>query len=157
MLCVVCYTSKVLHNIDKGDRGCLHIKFCIKWASMYMVIRNEVKVMLFRLSAARIFDQDCRIIKQYMGNKIGWFLLCILSYFCDVQDRTWKLYFRVAKSSKTTWQTGSWRYPPRPNYDIHLVFEVASSLVNLSILSLIKSILHLELNYMETIFTSFKY
>jgi hypothetical protein len=21
MLCVVCYTSKVLHNIDKGDRG----------------------------------------------------------------------------------------------------------------------------------------
>jgi hypothetical protein len=26
---------------------------------MYMVIRNEVKVMLFRLSAPRIFDQDC--------------------------------------------------------------------------------------------------
>jgi hypothetical protein len=36
------------------------MKFCIKWASMYMVIRNEVKVMLFRLSAPRIFDQDCR-------------------------------------------------------------------------------------------------
>jgi hypothetical protein len=35
------------------------MKFCIKWASMYMVIRNEVKVMLFRLSAPRIFDQDC--------------------------------------------------------------------------------------------------
>ena len=33
--------------------------FCIKWASMYMVIRNEVKVMLFRLSAPRIFDKDC--------------------------------------------------------------------------------------------------
>jgi hypothetical protein len=26
---------------------------------MYMVIRNEVKVMLFRLSVPRIFDQDC--------------------------------------------------------------------------------------------------
>ena len=59
MLCVVFYTSKVLHNIDKGDRGCLDMKFCIKWASMYMVVRNEVKVMLFRLSAPRIFDQDC--------------------------------------------------------------------------------------------------
>jgi hypothetical protein len=59
MLCVVFYTSKVLHNIDKGDRWCLDLKFCIKWASMYMVIRNEVKVMLFRLSAPRIFDQDC--------------------------------------------------------------------------------------------------
>jgi hypothetical protein len=47
MLCVVFYTSKVLHNIDKGDRGCLDMKFCIKWASMYMVIWNEVKVMLF--------------------------------------------------------------------------------------------------------------
>ena len=61
MLCVVCYMSKVLHNIDKGDRGCLDLKFCIKWASMYMVIRNEVKVMLFRLSVPRIFDQDCKI------------------------------------------------------------------------------------------------
>ena len=59
MLCVVFYTSKVLHNIDKGDRGCLDMKFCINWASIYMVIRNEVKVMLFRLSAPRIFDQDC--------------------------------------------------------------------------------------------------
>jgi hypothetical protein len=29
--------------------------------SMYMVIRNEVKVMLFRLSAPRIFDQDCSL------------------------------------------------------------------------------------------------
>jgi hypothetical protein len=37
----------------------LDMKFCIKWISMYMVIRNEVKVMLFRLSAPRIFDQDC--------------------------------------------------------------------------------------------------
>jgi hypothetical protein len=36
------------------------MKFCIKWASMYMVIRNEVKVTVFRLSAPRIFDQDCR-------------------------------------------------------------------------------------------------
>ena len=26
---------------------------------MYMVIRNEVNVMLFRLSAPRIFDHDC--------------------------------------------------------------------------------------------------
>ena len=26
---------------------------------MYMVVRNEVKVMIFRLSAPRIFDQDC--------------------------------------------------------------------------------------------------
>jgi hypothetical protein len=59
MLCVVFYTSKVLRNIDKGGRGCLDMKFCIKWASMYIVIRNEVKVMLFRLSAPRIFDQDC--------------------------------------------------------------------------------------------------
>jgi hypothetical protein len=49
----------MLHNSDKGNRGCLYMKFCIKWASMYMVIRNEVKVMLFRLSAPRIFDQDC--------------------------------------------------------------------------------------------------
>ena len=49
----------MIHNIDKGDRGCLDMKFCIKWASMYMVIRNEVKVMLFGLSAPRIFDQDC--------------------------------------------------------------------------------------------------
>ena len=31
-------------------------KYC-----MYMVIRNEVKVMLFRLSAPRIFDQDCSL------------------------------------------------------------------------------------------------
>jgi hypothetical protein len=51
----------VLCNIDKGDRGCLDMKFCIKWASMYMVVRNEVKVMLFRLSAPRIFDQDCSL------------------------------------------------------------------------------------------------
>ena len=35
------------------------MKFCIKCASMYMVIRNEVQVMLFRLSAPKIFDQDC--------------------------------------------------------------------------------------------------
>ena len=28
---------------------------------MYIVIRNEVKVMLFRLSAPRIFDQDCSL------------------------------------------------------------------------------------------------
>ena len=49
----------MLRNIDKGGRGCLDMKFCIKWASMYIVIRNEVKVMLFRLSAPRIFDQDC--------------------------------------------------------------------------------------------------
>jgi hypothetical protein len=33
MLCVVGYTSKVLLNIDKGDRGCLDMKSCIKWAS----------------------------------------------------------------------------------------------------------------------------
>jgi hypothetical protein len=64
MLCVVCYTSKVLHNIDKGDRGCLDMKFCIKWTSMYMVIRNEVKVMLFRLSAPRIFDQDWILVNN---------------------------------------------------------------------------------------------
>ena len=64
MLCVVCYTSKMLHNIDKGDRGCLDMKFCIKWASMYMVIRTEVKVMLFRLSTPRIFDQDCSLLKN---------------------------------------------------------------------------------------------
>jgi hypothetical protein len=38
------------------------MKFCIKWASMYMVIRNEVKVILFRFSAPRIFDQDCSIV-----------------------------------------------------------------------------------------------
>ena len=62
MLYVVFYTSKVLHNIDKGDRRCLDMKFCIKWASMYMVIRKEVKVMLFRLSAPRIFDQDCMFV-----------------------------------------------------------------------------------------------
>ena len=37
------------------------MKFCIKCASMYMVIRNEVKVMLFRLSAPKIFDQDCSL------------------------------------------------------------------------------------------------
>ena len=64
MLCVVCYMSKVLHNIVKGDRGCLNMKFCIKWASIYMVIRNEVKVMLFRLSAPRIFDQDSILVKN---------------------------------------------------------------------------------------------
>jgi serine/threonine protein kinase len=29
-----------------------------------MIIRNEVKVMLFRLSAPRIFDQDCRKIQR---------------------------------------------------------------------------------------------
>jgi hypothetical protein len=39
------------------------MKFCIKCASMYMVIRNEVKVMLFRLSAPRIFDQDCSSLR----------------------------------------------------------------------------------------------
>jgi hypothetical protein len=56
MLCVVFYMSKVLCNIDKGGRGCLDMKFCIQWAGMYIVIRNKVKVMLFRLSAPRIFD-----------------------------------------------------------------------------------------------------
>jgi hypothetical protein len=60
VVCSVLYASKVLRNIDKGGRVCLDMKFCIKWASMYIVIRNEVKVMLFRPSAPRIFDQDCR-------------------------------------------------------------------------------------------------
>ena len=42
-----------------------------KMASIYMVIRNEVKVMLFRLSAPRIFDQDCRLRIQtpHIGRK----------------------------------------------------------------------------------------
>jgi hypothetical protein len=40
------------------------MKLCIKWASMYMVVRNEVMVMLCRLSAPRIFDQDCPNIKM---------------------------------------------------------------------------------------------
>jgi hypothetical protein len=77
MLCVVCYTSKMLHNIDKGDRGCLDMKFCIKWASMYMVIRNEVKVMLFRLSAPRIFDQDCRYTTFWELQRF----FCLIEYF----------------------------------------------------------------------------
>jgi hypothetical protein len=72
MLCVVCYTYKVLHNIDKGDRGCLDMKFCIKRASIYMVIRNEVKVMLFRLSMVKNvgeLDTDCAKFDSHINNK----------------------------------------------------------------------------------------
>ena len=84
MLCVVFYTPKVLHNIDKGDRGCLDMKFCIKWASMYMVIRNEVKVMLFRLSAPRIFDQDCSLIcKEGCRFSMGW---CMREPYCPLSS-----------------------------------------------------------------------
>jgi hypothetical protein len=51
---------------------------------------------------------------------------------CDVLERTWKLYFHVVKSSKTTSQTRSWR-ELAPNDDIRVVFELASSFLNLSI------------------------
>ena len=54
-----CYTTLI-----GGIGGCLNMKFCIKCTSMYMVIRNEVKVMLFRLSAPRIFDQDCSFFRN---------------------------------------------------------------------------------------------
>jgi hypothetical protein len=87
MLCVVFYTSNVLHNIDKGDRGCLDMKFCIKWASMYMVIRNEVKVMLFLLSAPRIFDQDVGCYQFSRIKNRQWHLVTIGSQFVDNHNK----------------------------------------------------------------------
>jgi hypothetical protein len=57
------------------------MKCCIKCASMYMVIRNEVKVMLFRLSVPRSFDQDCTVGK---GRSIL-FWPCFVS-LCDITN-----------------------------------------------------------------------
>jgi hypothetical protein len=55
----------------------LDMKFCIKWASMYMVIRNEVKIMLFRLSAPRIFDQDCSYLLTLILTSFSTFVINI--------------------------------------------------------------------------------
>jgi hypothetical protein len=56
------FGHEILHKMSKYLFIYLFIKLC--QLGMYMVIRNEVKVMLFRLSAPRIFDQDCPNIKM---------------------------------------------------------------------------------------------
>ena len=46
MLCVVCYTSKVLHNIDKGDRVCLAgplLRICNWVGHLSQGTKNNVK------------------------------------------------------------------------------------------------------------------
>jgi hypothetical protein len=55
MLCVVFYTSKVLHNIDKGDRGCLDMKFCIKLMGKY-VYGNQKWSKGYAISTKRAKD-----------------------------------------------------------------------------------------------------